>query len=160
MKPSAWVSTCVLQSIAEDARRWFPSETGGILLGYWTQANEVVITCSTTAGPLAQHTESQYVPDPDHDQRAIAAHYQASGRLHTYLGDWHTHPRHVAYLSHKDKSTLHQIALAPEARTSTPLMLIAGGGPAEWLANIWCCRRFLGYKRFQPMTIKRYDAQS
>jgi integrative and conjugative element protein (TIGR02256 family) len=156
MRYSAWISTSVLQQIADDAHRWFPSETGGTLLGYWARPTEVVITTCTTAGPLARHTGTLYVPDPDHDEQAIAAYYHASGRLHTYLGDWHTHPRHAAYLSAKDTHTLHQIALEPEARTRTPLMLIAGGGPTEWRPNIWCYRRFLGRKRIPPMIIKAF----
>ena len=157
MKHKAWISTIALQRIADDAHRWFPSETGGTLLGYWTRSTEVVIMQCTSAGPRAHHSGALYKPDPDHDERAIAEHYQASGRLHTYLGDWHTHPRHGAYMSTKDASTLHQIALEPGARMRTPVMLIAGGGPAQWYPKIWCYRRFLGRKRFLPMIVREFQ---
>lgn len=158
MNYRAWINRDVLQDIVNSAYRWCPSETGGTLLGYWTHTREVVITQVTTAGPLAQHTASAYVPDTDHDEDAIAAHYHASGRLHTYLGDWHTHPRHAAYLSSKDVRTLRRIANHPSARAGTPIMLIAGGGPIHWKPRLWCYRRFLGRRTVSAMALEPYSS--
>jgi integrative and conjugative element protein (TIGR02256 family) len=89
-------------------------------------------------GPVARHGSYSYTPDPEHDQEALARAYKRSGRLHTYLGDWHTHPDHAPHPSCKDIRTLAHIAAYPDARATRPLMLIIGGNPKSWAANLWC----------------------
>jgi integrative and conjugative element protein (TIGR02256 family) len=156
MMRRCWFSTEALDSISSDAARWFPSETGGILMGYWAHTTEVVITACSVAGPLAQHSGSSYVPDAEYDLQVVASLYERSGRLHTYLGDWHSHPRHGAYLSTRDIDTLHGISRDANARAPVPLMLILAGGPRQWRTGIWCYRRFWGSKRALPMNIRHF----
>jgi integrative and conjugative element protein (TIGR02256 family) len=135
-KPRAWITTNALNTLITEAERRYPNETGGLLIGYSTN-DDVIITAVTTPGPYAHHTSTQYVPDAEHDQEQVAKHYEESGRLHTYLGDWHTHPDAVPYLSPTDANTLRRIASTPTARQLRPLMCIAGGRPGAWLPIVW-----------------------
>jgi len=101
-----------------------PNETGGILMGYWSAGNAVVITHAIGPGPGARHTPYAFYPDVIFHDSEIERVYTESGRLSTYLGDWHTHPHGANSMSQRDRKTLLNIASAPEARASKPLMAI------------------------------------
>lgn len=110
-----------------EADRVAPCETGGVLVGYWARpAREVVITAVLGPGPRAVHLEERFEPDSEYHRREVARLYEASGRLHSYLGDWHTHPRSGPWPSPLDHKTLRTIARDPGARAATPLMAILG----------------------------------
>lgn len=125
-----------MNDMVVEANRRTPLETGGVLMGYWSpDGAQVVVTAVVGPGPRAIHARSRFVPDAKYHEAEVARIYAASGRLHTYLGDWHTHPDAAAYLSSTDLSTLHRIGAYPAARASTPLMLVLGGGPAWSIAG-------------------------
>lgn len=135
-----------------------PRETGGVLLGYWGNEKEVVITTATGPGPRSVHRRSSFHPDNDFHTEEISRHYRESGRTETYLGDWHTHPEAAAYMSRRDEVTLAAIARYPEARQGRPVMLILGTAPFG--VKAWVCqiqRRFpITKKVFTPCLIKLY----
>ena len=66
----------------------------------------------------------------------IAEHYYASGRVETYLGDWHSHPNGGGRLSSLDRRTLAMIAGFDAARAPRPLMAVLHGGE-PWRLAIW-----------------------
>lgn len=102
-----WISRETLSQIEAEAERLFPVETGGVLIGYWVKPfKEVVITHATGPGTKAVHKSHSFLPDGEYQEAEIKRHYQDSGRIHTYLGDWHSHGAGEAYLSHIDKKTL------------------------------------------------------
>ena len=113
----------------EEAARRFPHETGGILLGYTEAASrQVVVRVSVGPGPRAIHRRTGFVPDHEYHERETARIYRASGRIWTYLGDWHTHPRGALSLSRADRRTLARIARSAEARAERPIMIVLAGG--------------------------------
>lgn len=145
----AWIGKAILAEMVAEADRAFPLETGGVLLGYWTRPfEEVVVAGAIGPGPNASHAARRFCPDAAYQEDEIARRYQASGRLHTYLGEWHSHPDAGPRLSRLDRRTLMAIAAHPEARASTPIMaiLVRGG---SWIPHIW---RF-GPKRIGSMPI-------
>lgn len=131
-----------------------PLETGGILLGYQAgEGQDLVVTHTVGPGPKAVHKRGRFVPDHRYQSVEIARLYaeQPSSESHAlaYLGDWHTHPGSLAYLSGQDKATLRRIALTKSARAPQPVMIILGQSslsrnspsqnapwqPMAWLAN-------------------------
>jgi integrative and conjugative element protein (TIGR02256 family) len=133
-----WIAEQALTRMVSDADSFFPNETGGVLMGYWA-ANEVVITDSIRGGPLAQRTPTRFLPDHSYQARAIEEIYNSSGGSHSYLGDWHTHPRGRLALSPTDVLTLRRIAKHREARVASPIMMLLAGDH-EWSARAWCWR--------------------
>lgn len=122
-----------------EADRLYPQETGGVFLGYWDVAGrDAVITGIIGPGPDAIHRSHGFIPDYAYQEAQIAEQYEASGRRHTYLGDWHTHPdaEHTR-LSWRDRRTLGRIASSPEARSPVTLMGVMTGRPEDWTATIW-----------------------
>lgn len=153
-----WVAGSAIEAMAADGFTWAPAETGGVLLGYWIDTREVVVTSASVGGPQGVHDPRGFQPDASHQAQQIAEMYEASGRLHTYLGDWHTHPRGGMALSRTDRRTMRRIGRSREARCSTPLMLLLASGD-EWRLGAWSGQR--GRQgRLLPVraTVTRYDS--
>ena len=88
-----WVSDAVRDEFVVEAERAGDYETGGILIGYWTpDGSQAVVTQIIGPGPGALHTRTKFVPDTEYQEVEITRIYLESGRIQTYLGDWHTHP--------------------------------------------------------------------
>lgn len=104
-------------------------------MGYFNGV-DVVITDWIGAGPSAKHETASFEPDYDYQEREVAKIYHASGRVTTYLGDWHSHPGGGLTLSRTDRRTLERIANHPAARARRPLMMILSGR-APWRFGIW-----------------------
>ena len=138
----AWIAQSVVTAMTGEASARFPEETGGVLLGYWSQTeDDVVIHHAVGPGPNATHKRLRFHPDSQFHEAEIARIYEMSGRRHTYLGDWHTHPRGGLRLSVRDLRTLSRIARTREARVSVPIMIILAGDEKEWKIAVW---RFQG----------------
>lgn len=118
----------LLAEMVGEGTRAFPLETGGVLMGYWVPPphprREAVVTDAIGPGPRAVHAATRFEPDDAWQERRVAEAYRASGRLHTYLGDWHTHPNGAPRPSPLDRATARRIATAPAARAPEPLMVI------------------------------------
>lgn len=132
---NVWLYKAAYTRILEEALRKMPNETGGILMGYWGNADEAVVTAIVGPGPKAIHKPVSFVPDHHYHTEEISWRYQQSGFTETYLGDWHTHPHAKAYMSERDKKTLKRIADFKEARLEKPLMMILGTQPFS--LNAW-----------------------
>jgi integrative and conjugative element protein (TIGR02256 family) len=121
-----------------EAEDKYPLETGGVLVGYWSEdGREVVITAVSGPGPKAIHSKSDFTPDYLYQDQFVASAYARSGRRHTYLGDWHTHPDGGTKLSGLDKRTLRRISRAQDARAAAPIMVIVANDGASWEAAFW-----------------------
>jgi len=120
-----------------------PLETGGVLMGY-VQGSEAVITNWIAAGPQARHSRSYFEPDYEFQEDEISRIYRASGRVTTYLGDWHSHPGGTLALSRTDRRTLRRISNHSKARAKQPLMMIVAGREMSDF-GIWSWQR-----RFMP----------
>ena len=133
---NCWVDNKVLADIETEIDKWRPQETGGLLLGYWSNG-EVVVTTSTASGPKAKHTFSSYTPDINFDRDRVANIYEESSGVISYLGDWHSHPKGGCCLSQQDVLTLFNISTYEPARAATPIMLLAVRDRTEWKFAVW-----------------------
>jgi integrative and conjugative element protein (TIGR02256 family) len=134
---TAWIYKNALAFMVQEFRRSLPNETGGVMVGYWLANSEgAVITHVVGPGPCARHGKMSFIPDGAYHDSEVARLYEESGRLHTYLGDWHSHPNSSTNLSPTDRRTLLKIANHAEARLPTPLMAIIAGS-APLILQIW-----------------------
>lgn len=129
-----WIKESALDEIQASGKAWLPCETGGILIGYRTE-NEYVVTQVIGPGANAKHGLMSFEPDQEYHEAEVARLYRESGRVLTYLGDWHTHPNSTAYLSGTDKQTAEKIASHKKARLPCPLMLVAAPPTDQY--KIW-----------------------
>lgn len=138
------VPAAVVREMEAEAERHAPRETGGVLLGYSDRTNQrlMQITLQVGPGPEAVHESHRFDPDGEWQVRQVATAYAASGRVSTYLGDWHSHPHGSHRPSGLDRSTARRIALCKEARAPHPLILILHGGPGDWRLAVYRRRRW------------------
>lgn len=130
----AWLVVDALEDMLDEAAGRAPLETGGVLLGYVSPRGEpehVVVEAVLGPGPRARHSKTQFEPDSRWQEGEIAQRYELSGRITTYLGDWHTHPMGPPLPSRRDRQTARAIAQKKSARMPRPLMLILGFDPED-----------------------------
>lgn len=127
-----WIPRKVLVEIKSLASQNFPMETGGMLLGYIADNNDVVVTAIIGPGPAAKGSRYAFEPDAEYQQVELEAHFRATEGIESYLGDWHTHPHGSSLPSRTDKRTLAHIALTTSSRITHPVMAIAGNAAGDW----------------------------
>lgn len=133
---TVWLTRSSLDRLVTTAQAYAPNETGGVLVGYSDGLSlNLVVEHIIGPGPRAFHNRYGFTPDHEYQEQEIARLYRESGRVSTYLGDWHSHPGGGLYLSVTDRKTLRRIAMAKEARVQKPLMAVIGG--ANWELAIW-----------------------
>lgn len=133
---SVWLNIDAYVEILNLCNAKFPLETGGVLIGFWNN-NEVIITSVVGPGENAIHSKNRFVPDQQFHEIQISNYFYDSHGRDNYLGDWHTHPDTLSYLSEKDRSTLIKIRKNKESNLLIALMLILGTNPLQ--LNCWTC---------------------
>lgn len=152
-----YVPAGLLAALAEEGRDWSPLETGGMLVGYRTSSDigaTLVITDTIPAGPEPIRSRARFVPDGAWQQGRLEALYEQSGRVVTYLGDWHTHPDGRVRASRTDRATYRRVANDPDLRTAHPLMLIFALGPRNYRVGAY----ILDGNRIRRIAIEQYAA--
>jgi len=116
----------------------YPLETGGVLVGYVADNQDVVVRFAIGPGPLAVHRRHRFTPDHAFQCRELDARYAKTQGTEVYVGEWHTHPDGVALLSWLDRRTLACVAQDAGAAIRHPLMMIGAGSPRSWQ---WGCHQ-------------------
>lgn len=132
----AWLDAVANAALRKEVRNHPGNETGGLLLGYWS-SDEAVITDIIGPGPKAVRSTNTFHPDASWQEQELATRYAASGRLHSYLGDWHVHPGGTTTLSRTDRRTLARISRHEPARAQRPLIAVIAPD-AEGTLDLWC----------------------
>lgn len=118
----------VLDAMRRRAAEATPRETGGTLVGHYSEDNRVAfVTEALEAKTGARRNRTKFYRPPDDVDDQLARVYQESeGRTH-YLGEWHTHPKMTSTPSPMDLGTLRGLARSRSVATDTPFMIILGG---------------------------------
>ena len=152
----AWLARVAEAELRHEASRHPDAETGGLLLGFWS-GDHVLVTGAIGPGPGAVRSKTTFLPDDAWQTAELAQRYAASGRRHTYLGDWHTHPGGGSRLSRRDRRTLSEIAHHAESRAPQPLFAILAPAP-DGEITMWC---YAGRgRRPKRLAVTRLDAES
>lgn len=150
-----WVARSVLDEIFLSGKEWSPDETGGMLLGFTgVDPGELVITGAAAAGPNAVRSRGGFRPDGPWQREELARRYRESGRVTTYLGDWHSHVCGQAIPSKKDLRTAKKIARTSGARMPHPLTLIVACEDDRWLVAGYRYNR----RRLKPIRLKAFGS--
>jgi integrative and conjugative element protein (TIGR02256 family) len=121
-----WLDKESLSDMINEGQLKSPLETGGCLMGYIADNQDIVITEIIGPGSNAKHEPYNFEGDYDYHTSEVGKIYDESGRTITYLGDWHTHPKSSPQLSDLDIQCLENIAKNQESRCPNPVMLVLG----------------------------------
>ncbi|MDB5479096.1 MAG: hypothetical protein JWO83_149 [Caulobacteraceae bacterium] len=133
-----WLPDRVVELMKAEAKRSYPVETGGVVLGYRVE-DEWVVREVLGPGPDARHHRRYFEPDADWHAEMIRAHFARTDGREVYIGDWHTHPDGELKLSRRDRQALRGIVQCPQA-TPAPLSALLAGGPDDWALAMWAAR--------------------
>ena len=117
-----WLSEAAADEITTASMTGHPLETGGVLIGVYTEGKRPwIIRAMTVRSDNAgrAHFELPAGARP----ACIDTARKVDPRL-GYLGDWHSHPADVG-ASETDLATMRNVALDRKAAISRPLLLIA-----------------------------------
>lgn len=149
-----WLSEDALEQMALEATQAAPDETGGALMGYEVD-EELVVTNLIGPGPNAIRTPCSFRPDEAYQLQEIARLYEQSGRMHTYVGDWHSHPTSSPRYSGIDRRALSIIAQNAASRCARPVLVILGHGD-PWAAVAWRFYPGRWWPSIKPVRIVRH----
>ncbi len=116
-------------------------ETGGILIGRYSNAHDWAIVSETTGPPSDSQRGWNWF------RRGIRGLQQLLNRIWRrsrlfYLGEWHFHPNAPPSPSGRDIAQMKSIATTAHYRCPEPVLLIVGGDPnGEWTARAFVSRR-------------------
>jgi len=149
-----WLPEAAFEAMVSEAESWAPDETGGVFMGYEADGG-VVVTDLIDAGPDALRSPTSFAPDAAFQLEEIGRIYAQSGRVHTYIGDWHTHPEGSSMHSFIDRAAMREVARSREARCTRPLMFILGGDES-WSGIAWRYEPGRWWGRVVPMIAELY----
>lgn len=103
-------------------------ETGGILVGFYTEALDCAVVTAVSGPPAdSQSTKTWFARGVRGLQRWLERLWRTEGDY--YLGEWHAHPGSAPDPSPRDIEQMKQIATSELYRCPEPVLLIIGGDP-------------------------------
>jgi len=114
----------VVDQMHETARRAYPDETGGILIGESVGNRVVVVSDATEAPPDSKSTHSTFQRGTEGLVERLAADW-GSGLY--YVGEWHAHPGALPNPSCTDRRSLKATSRDASLRCPSPILVIVGG---------------------------------
>lgn len=100
-------------------------ETGGILVGYYTESLDCAVVTAVSRPP----SDSSAGPTWFYRGTRGLAHWLDrlwKRERRYYLGEWHLHPRELPYPSGEDIAQMQTIALSARYNCPEPILLIVG----------------------------------
>jgi len=120
-----------LTRILESCRRSHPEETGGILVGYYTETLDcAVVTDASERPPDSRSGSTWFVRGTAGLQRWLDGLWRKSKRCY-YLGEWHYHPGGEPEPSPTDKRQMGRIAGSSSYKCPEPVLLLVGGSAID-----------------------------
>jgi integrative and conjugative element protein (TIGR02256 family) len=121
----------VLRTLDRHRREAGSSETGGILVGRYSDDLSVATVCEATAPPSDSRLgRSWFVRGVNGLRDMLSKRWRAKERTY-YLGEWHFHPVKHVEPSSEDFEQMREIGRAKEYDCKEPLLLILGAGTRE-----------------------------
>jgi integrative and conjugative element protein (TIGR02256 family) len=117
------------QILRERCGASWPNETGGILIGYYTERRETAVVTRLPPAPGdSVSARARFVRGLRGVQELLVRLWNQSPRAREYyLGEWHYHPGQAPIPSPQDEAQMRAIAEDPGYRCPEPLLMIVGG---------------------------------
>jgi integrative and conjugative element protein (TIGR02256 family) len=120
-----------LTRILESCRRSHPEETGGILVGYYTETLDcAMVTDASERPPDSRSGSTWFVRGTAGLQRWLDGPWRKSKRRYL-LGEWHYHPGGESETSPTDKRQMGRIAGSASYECPEPVLLLVGGSASD-----------------------------
>lgn len=119
-----------LRHIHDLCKNSYPYETGGILIGRYSEDLKWAEIITITAAPAeSKRTRCSFIRST---QGIITKLKGVWKRQQYYLGEWHYHPNASPKPSGLDLKTMLNLSKNEELHCPEPILLIVGGSPSNW----------------------------
>ena len=126
------------------------SETGGILIGRYSDDLSLAIVREATAPPSdSRRGRSWFVRGVNGLRELLGKKWRAKERIH-YVGEWHFHPVGCVEPSGDDYKQMREISLSKQYDCKEPLLLIFGTGREQEQRSF---RAFVGAANSMPLEL-------
>jgi integrative and conjugative element protein (TIGR02256 family) len=117
-----------LQHMINECIKAGVNETGGILIGTYSEDGSTAIITEATARPADSLSGRTTFQRGVQGLKHLLSSRWKIGQY--YVGEWHFHPRGSPEPSADDHSSMNNIAVNPNYHCLEPVMIILGGDPA------------------------------
>lgn len=107
-------------------------ETGGVLIGYYTNDLSTAVVTELTGPPKDSKRGHSWFFRGVAGLKELLAQRWRQPRKHHYIGEWHYHPANHVEPSQEDITQLIEISKNQDYHCKEPLMIIAGRGSKEF----------------------------
>ena len=132
------ISQGEFSKILNDCRASQGHETGGILVGHYTEAHDCARITVVTTAPIDSKKSRMSFMRGVHGLKNILDDLWHKKKEY-YLGEWHFHPFAAPSPSGTDIAQMNEIARTSSYECPEPVMLLLGGDPV----NDWNVRAFV-----------------
>jgi integrative and conjugative element protein (TIGR02256 family) len=141
-----------LNKILMTAYSRLPFETGGVLVGYYTEdLTTAILLDSFEAFKPGEGSVGSFRPDTDFIQAELDRIWDESGGCQYYLGDWHSHPRNLPLPSDLDDETMFIYSDDADMNCPQPILMIVG----DRMLSIGDVRIFI-YNQGDKIELKKF----
>lgn len=114
-----------LDQMKEQCERFSPLETGGLILGRYSNDGRVAKVLSITNSPRdSEHTQSSFIRGTEGLKELLMRKWKAN---EYYLGEWHTHPYAPPKPSPRDIRQMKSISSDIRYQCAAPVLVIYCG---------------------------------
>lgn len=115
----------LIKSIHREMERIGSFETGGLLIGYYSEDNSTAVIDKIIFPPENHFYEPRnFELDPKYSNKIIDEEWKQGRR---WIGDWHSHPNNPATPSKMDDNVMFGVANSEKANMPEAILLIVGG---------------------------------
>jgi len=102
-------------------------ETGGILIGYYSDDRSTAMVTEATAPPIdSSYGYNWFQRGISGLKSLLIGHWKNSSRKIFYIGEWHYHPARMVVPSDEDYKQMREISNSENYQCKEPIMLIIG----------------------------------
>jgi len=130
------ISKKLIKYIQKLCHQSSPNETGGILIGYYTDKfNLAVITKVLSAPSDSRSGPTWFYRGTSGIKKNLDTLWKRKKQF--YIGEWHYHPNSSSNLSYQDIKQMKSIANSHSYNCPEPILLIVGGNDLKWEESIY-----------------------
>ena len=128
-----------IETMANHVAKSFPLETGGIIVGYYTEDLSQAVICLIT-GPPPDSVHGRYTfKRGTKGLKEILKNAQSEKQF--YLGEWHLHPNGTTEPSCQDVNQMKDIAGSKAYNCPEPIMIIIAGNAIKYEIGVFLAKR-------------------
>lgn len=116
------VEQSAYEHIIEALKNYGDYEIGGILIGYEKSRNHFAISDVTVANDINKFNVFSFIREPMKSLKILIRSFKK--KKHSYIGEWHSHPKFSLYPSPGDIATMKGILTDPGYGVDFVLLII------------------------------------